>query len=94
VLFSRQENAIMKFLAFLRGVLLGAALGALVGLLLAPRPGVELQAELRQRYDEVMAEGRRAAAQRRAELERQLADAKRVPLSAQAPAPESLERKA
>ncbi len=72
----------MKFLAFLRGVLLGAALGGLAGLLLAPKPGDELQSELRQRYDEVMAEGRRAAAQRRAELEKQLAAAKRAPLSA------------
>ena len=67
----------MKFLAFVDGLVFGALLGAVVGLLLAPQPGDELQAEIRERYNEVMDEGRRAAAERRAELEAQFADAKR-----------------
>jgi gas vesicle protein len=54
-------------------------LGAVAGLLLAPQPGDELQSLIRERYDEVMEEGRRAAAERRAELEAQFADAKRAP---------------
>jgi gas vesicle protein len=67
----------MKFLAFVDGLVFGALLGAVAGLLLAPQPGDELQSKIRERYDEVMNEGRRAAAERRAELEAQFAEAKR-----------------
>jgi gas vesicle protein len=54
-------------------------MGGVAGLLLAPQSGDELQVKLRQRYDEVMEEGRRAAAERRAELEAQFAEAKQAP---------------
>ena len=68
----------MRFLMFVRGLFFGAMAGAAAALLLAPEPGPELQAKIRQRYDEVMEEGRRAAAERRAELEAQFAEVKRA----------------
>jgi len=52
--------------------------GAIAGILLATA-GDALQAMVRERYNEVMDEGRRAAAERRAELEAQFAEAKRAP---------------
>ena len=69
----------MKFLAFLEGLACGSLVGAVVGLLLAPQPGDELQSKVRERYHEVIDEGRQAAAERRAELEAQFAEAKRAP---------------
>ncbi len=66
-------------LDFLAGLVLGAVVGGAVALLLAPRPGSETQAILRRQIEEVVEEGRRAAAERRAELEAQFAEAKRVP---------------
>jgi gas vesicle protein len=67
-----------KTLDFLGGLLLGALVGASVALLLAPQAGADTQAALRARVDGVLEEGRRAAAERRAELEAQFAEAKRV----------------
>jgi gas vesicle protein len=67
-----------KTFDFLGGLLLGALVGGTVAMLLAPRSGAETQAALRARIDEVVEEGRRAAAERRAELEAQFAEAKRV----------------
>ena len=67
-----------KTLDFLGGLLLGALVGASVAMLLAPRAGAETQAALRARVDGVIEDGRRAAAERRAELEAQFAEAKRV----------------
>ncbi len=64
------------------GMILGALTGAAVGLLLAPESGETVQSTLRQRLNVVMEEGRRAAAERRAELEAQFAEAKRMPKSA------------
>jgi gas vesicle protein len=72
----------MKGFAFMRGLILGALAGTAVGILLAPEPGSALQTRLRERFNEVMDEGRRAAAERRAELEAQLAEAKRAPRGA------------
>ncbi len=69
----------MKFLIFLQGLVMGALAGAVAGILLAPEPGDVLQNKVRERYNEVMDEGRRAAAERRAELEAQFAEAKRTP---------------
>ena len=67
-----------KTLDFLGGLLLGALVGASVAILLAPKSGADTQAALRARVDGVIEEGRRAAAERRAELEAQFAEAKRV----------------
>lgn len=63
---------------FLGGFLLGAAIGGLVGLLLVPQSGSDLQRKMRERANLVIEEGRRAAADRRAELEAQFAQSKRV----------------
>jgi gas vesicle protein len=67
-----------KTLDFLGGLLLGALVGAGVAILLAPQSGADTQAALRARVDGVIEGGRRAAAERRAELEAQFAEAKRV----------------
>ncbi len=75
-----------KTLDFLGGLLLGALVGGAVAMLLAPQSGAATQAALRSRVDEVIEEGRRAAAERRAELEAQFAEAKRV---VRTPAPTS-----
>ncbi len=63
-------------LSFLGGFVLGALVGAVAAALLAPQPGSELQMVLRQRLEQVAEEGRRAAAERRAELEAQFAHAR------------------
>jgi len=63
---------------FLGGFLLGAVIGGVVGLLLAPQSGSDLQQKLRERAQVVIEEGRRAAADRRAELEAQFAQSKQV----------------
>jgi gas vesicle protein len=63
---------------FLGGFLLGAAIGGVVGLLFAPQSGSDLQQKLRERAQMVIEEGRRAAADRRAELEAQFAQSKQV----------------
>ncbi|MGQ9491829.1 MAG: YtxH domain-containing protein [Anaerolineae bacterium] len=69
----------MGFLRFLAGLILGALVGAALALLLTPQSGEEFQRFLRQRAEEIVEEGRRAAAERRAELEAQFAQAKRPP---------------
>jgi gas vesicle protein len=63
---------------FLGGFLLGAAIGGVVGLLFAPQAGGELQQMIRERAKMVIEEGRRAAADRRAELEAQFAQSKQI----------------
>jgi len=61
-----------KILAFAAGAMCGAIVGAVAALLLAPMSGSEMQEQARKRVEDVMAEGRKAAEQRRAELEKQL----------------------
>ena len=63
-----------KFLSFLSGILVGGLIGAAASLLMAEKPGKEVQAELKREMDGVLEEGRRAAASRRTELERELAE--------------------
>ena len=67
-----------KIVDFTAGLFLGGLVGAAAALLLAPRSGAETRRLLRERIEEVMEEARRAAAERRAELEAQFAAAKRV----------------
>ncbi len=62
-----------KFLNFLVGALIGGFLGATLAILLAPSSGEELRLEMRERIQRLQDELRQAAAQRRAELEEQLA---------------------
>jgi gas vesicle protein len=64
------------------GVVFGLLTGAAAGLMLAPQSGDSLKTDLRRRLDQVIEEGRRAAAERRAELEAQFAEAKRAPRNA------------
>jgi gas vesicle protein len=66
-----------KLVGFIAGAMCGAIVGAVAALLLAPTPGMELRRDMRMRFDEMLAEGRQAAADRRAELESQLAALKR-----------------
>lgn len=66
-----------KMLIFLLGVLSGAIVGAVTALLLTPYSGATLQERLRSLTNELIEEGKRAAAARRAELEAQLEAFKR-----------------
>jgi len=60
-------------LAFVGGVLSGGAIGTAVALLFSPKSGDAVREGLRGRYQRALQAGREAAAQRRAELEAQLA---------------------
>ncbi len=66
-----------RLVGFIAGAMCGEVVGAVAALLLAPAPGVELRQNVRARLDEMLAEGRQAAADRRTELEAQLAALKR-----------------
>ena len=66
-----------QIIGFLAGAMCGAVVGAVAALLLAPASGLELREQVRARVDELLAEGRQAAEDRRAELEGQLAALKR-----------------
>ncbi len=57
-----------KIFGFLAGAMCGAIVGAVAALLLTPESGSKIRSEARQRFDELLAEGRKAAAQRRSEL--------------------------
>lgn len=67
-----------KVIGFLNGFLLGALLGGGLVLLLTPQSGQQLQESVRGHINQAIEEGRRAAAERRAELEAQFAQAKQV----------------
>ncbi len=62
-----------RALAFVGGVLSGGAIGTAVALLFSPKSGDAMRDGLRARYERALQAGREAAAQRRAELEAQLA---------------------
>ena len=66
-----------RLVGFIAGAMCGAIVGAVAALLLAPASGVELRQQARARFEEMLTEGRQAAADRRAELEGQLAALKR-----------------
>jgi gas vesicle protein len=72
-----------KAISFLGGFVLGAVISAASAALLAPQSGADLQMVIRERIDQVVQEGQRAAAERRAELEAQFAQSKQF----QRPAP-------
>lgn len=61
---------------FFEGFIIGAVIGAAVALFMAPQPGKQTQDTIKGRIDLVMEEGKRAAAERRAELEAQLAQSR------------------
>lgn len=65
----------MKSVAnFLLGALLGATIGGVLGLLLAPASGVDSRHKIQDWAENVQLEVRTAAEQRRADLEKQLAE--------------------
>lgn len=61
---------------FLEGLVLGALTGAALTSLMAPKSGQDMQETIKQRVQMVIDEGRRASAERRAELESQFAQAR------------------
>jgi len=77
-----------KFFSFLMGTVMGALVGATVALLLAPESGVELRGSMRQRFMALQEELSEAAASRKIELEKQLANL-RQPKSTSVPLEES-----
>jgi gas vesicle protein len=67
-----------KLLLFGAGLLCGAIIGAGVSLLLTPASGDDMREGARQRYRRILEESVRAAAERRAQLEAELAEMTRV----------------
>lgn len=65
-----------KVIKFLIGLAFGCAVGLLLGLLWAPQSGEETKGLIKTRFDEALAEGRRAAEAKRAELLARLEEAK------------------
>lgn len=59
--------------SFLSGLILGGLFGAALAILVAPESGEELREQIRQRVETVQAEVTKAANERRAELEQELA---------------------
>jgi gas vesicle protein len=85
--FIRKGEAIMdKGLSFLGGFIVGAVAGAAVAAFMTPQPGDDLQRLIRERLELMAQEGRRAAAERRAELEAQFAQARQFQKPAARPA--------
>jgi gas vesicle protein len=61
-----------KLFSFLLGLMLGALVGAAIAALLAPEAGETTRGQIQLRVQQVIDEGKRAAAERRAELESEL----------------------
>ena len=61
-----------RFLSFLAGVVSGALVGATIAILVAPESGEELRIQIQERANYIQEEVKKAAAERRAELEEQL----------------------
>ena len=68
-----------KVIDFVVGLLFGGLVGVTLGLLLAPRSGLETRQLVKERINEIIEEAKQAAAERRLELEARLAAAKRPP---------------
>lgn len=61
-----------RILSFMGGAFIGALVGGTLALLLAPYSGTELRTQIQQRKQLIQEEVKRAALERRAELESQL----------------------
>ena len=61
-----------KLFMFLIGLMLGALVGAAIATLLAPDSGESTRGQIQGRVQQVIDEGKRAAAERRLELESEL----------------------
>ena len=73
----KEVEEMKKALSFLAGLFAGALVGGVAAILLAPYSGHELQDRTRARIRQLIEEGKRSAAVRRAELEAQLNGFKR-----------------
>jgi gas vesicle protein len=71
------EGVMQKVVMFIFGAIIGGLVGSALALLLAPMSGNELRSEASGYSHQVKEEIVRAAALRRAELERELADLRR-----------------
>jgi gas vesicle protein len=80
-----------RTVSFFIGLFSGAIVGVAIALLLAPSSGSELQNRVRTRAEELIEEGKRAAAARRIELEAQLEAFKRgaAPVAVEVPVEQS-----
>ena len=72
-----------RYLSFLVGGIIGGLVGATFAILFAPASGEELRSQMRVRAIALQDEVKAAAAQRRAELEEQLAALKAPPQGGQ-----------
>jgi len=63
----------MSFSRFLEGFIIGGVIGAAMALLLAPSSGEEIRDQIQSEAEKLRAEVGKAASDRRAELEEQLA---------------------
>ncbi len=61
-----------KLFSFMGGMIVGAIVGAATVLVSTPRSGESIRADIRREVENILEEGRRASAARRAELESQL----------------------
>ena len=68
------EMEMNKAVGFLVGALTGALVGATLALLFSPTSGEDLRLKLRERAQYVQDEVKRAAVERRGELEQQLSE--------------------
>jgi gas vesicle protein len=73
----RGGHTMRKLFNFLLGFLLGALVGAATAMLLAPGAGEQTRQQIQLQMDQILEEGRRAASERRAELETQLEQLKK-----------------
>lgn len=62
-----------RILSFMMGAIIGGFIGATVGIFLAPASGEEMRSSIASRAEKIRTDVSEAAAQRRAELENQLA---------------------
>ena len=71
-----------RSLSIVLGLMLGAAAGVGLGMLLAPQSGGEMQQRIRDGVERVLAEGKQAAETRRLELTEHFETLKRTELRA------------
>lgn len=63
-----------KFMGFLAGAFCGALIGSVTALLVAPMSGKELQAQAKDRFENMVEETRYAAQAKQAELQAKLSE--------------------
>jgi gas vesicle protein len=73
VKFVYKEDRMKRITSFMVGAMMGVLVGGTLALLLAPSSGPELRNQMQERAERLREEIRRAAADRRDELEAQLA---------------------